>query len=218
MTTDGVTRPAPPVPPDAPGRTNSIEQETPPRDATAGADSTWGPRYLAVAGPHGLKRIVRADGLPLGTPARVSPPPLSERATCTTTFVSFGAAMRAAARRRARPGRRRTGRSEYAGPAPAREQLVRWRLEAGLGQRELARRCGLSRSTVAELEAGRRDSPVARRRVAVHLGHGDPMEWAVAHAKPPGSTLATASEPVATPSTSLHGAARDAGGTEGGEP
>jgi hypothetical protein len=214
MTIDEVTRPAPPVPTDAPGRTNSIEQEAPPRDATAGTDSTWGPRYLAVAGPHGLKRIVRADGLPLGTPTRVAPPPFSERATRTPTFASFGAAMRAAARRRARPGRRAAGQSEHEAPAPAREQLVRWRLEAGLGQRELARRCGLSRSTVAELEAGRRDSPVARRRVAVHLGHGDPTEWAVAHAMPPGSTLATASEPVATPSTAHH-RTRDAEGGEG---
>jgi hypothetical protein len=177
MTTDEVTRPVPPVPTDAAGRAASTEREAPLWDATA-ADPTWGPRYLAVAGPHGLRRIVRADGLPLGTPTRASPPPFSERDTRTTTFASFGAAMRAAARRRQiRRGRKREGLVASAGPAPAKEQLVRWRLEAGLGQRELARRCGLSRSTVAELEAGRRDSPAARRRVAAHLGHGDPAEW-----------------------------------------
>jgi hypothetical protein len=34
-----------------------------------------------------------------------------------------------------------------------------------------------SRSTDAELEAGRRTHGDARRRVAAALGHGDPAEW-----------------------------------------
>jgi hypothetical protein len=139
-------------------------------------DAVRARRYSTVAGPFGVKRVVRADGLPLRAPT--TPMPVSPAATGNAgpALATFGAATRAAAprNRKRRPPR---GDDSGAGPAPSREQLVRWRREAGLGQRALAARCGLSRSTVAELESGRRAPPGARRRVAAHLGHGDPAEW-----------------------------------------
>jgi hypothetical protein len=140
-------------------------------------------RYVTVAGPVGVKRVVRADSLPLGTPHAVAGVPSVAPSPASPTLTWFAGRIRASTRRR-RYARHRaaSGPAFDRGLTPSREQLLRWRQEAGIGQRELAARCGLSRSTVAEVEAGRRTSPASRRRLAAGLGHGDPCEWAAAAA------------------------------------
>jgi hypothetical protein len=138
-------------------------------------------RYTVSTGPNGLRRVVRTDGLPLGfarpCPTRPSGPEhvaADGGGPRAGSLAAFGAAMRArvAVLRKQRPGP-----APGAAPVPSPEQLVRWRREAGLGQRELAGRCRLSRSYLAAVESGRRAPANVRRQLAALLGHGDPSEW-----------------------------------------
>jgi hypothetical protein len=138
-------------------------------------------RYAVSTGPGGLRRVVRTDGRPLGyvrlrrqRPAGPEPAAGTGNAPRDRDLAAFAAAMRA---RVAQRRMRRPAPSPGTAPVPTPEQLVRWRREAGLGQRGLAARCGLSRSYLAAVETGRRAPADVRRRLAAHLGHGDPSEW-----------------------------------------
>src|SRR5262245_6040269 len=71
-----------------------------------------GSYYVTVAGPTGLKRVVRADGLPLGTRASAAPRPAAQvSGPAVSAVASFVASARAdlLRRRTARRGRRRGG-------------------------------------------------------------------------------------------------------------
>ena len=138
-------------------------------------------RYAVDTGSNGLRRVVRTDGRPLGY-VRLRRPPTSGAepgataggATERGTLAAFAAAIRARVALRAK---QRPAPAPGTTPVPTPAQLVRWRRAAGLGQRGLAACCGLSRSYLAAVESGRRAPADVRRRLAAHLGHGDPSEW-----------------------------------------
>ena len=113
-----------------------------------------------------------------GTSATAPPVRPDAPATHVPTVATFAGKMRAAVGRRQRSRRPANFASDPV-PAPSREQLIHWRREVGLGQRSLARRCGLSRSTIAELELGAGRTPPP--------GAGWPPTWATA-TRPSGPT------------------------------
>lgn len=153
---------APPLPPAAAKRVPPAPAgEPPPAAENAPVPEGKGPRYITVE-VSGLRRIVRADGQPLGTGAPAPPAPEPEPAAAPGRFRP-GPVWKQP-RREVPPAPAATGREVPVLPTP--RECRAWRRAQGLSQRDLAELLGVARSMVAAVELGVRRAEALRLKLA----------------------------------------------------